>query len=68
MAEQRTPRPRVNSVGVIVSLVFLFVAVSSLAGGTRWLFTADAKWVLTGLIALVGVVLVITALPGRRRN
>lgn len=54
----------------VYSLVLagLLVSVSALADSTRWLFTADAKWVLTGLIALVGVVLVVTALPGNRRD
>lgn len=68
MAEGKQRRPRINPAGVIISIVFLLVSVSALADSTRWLFTADAKWVLTGLIALVGVVLVVTALPGNRRD
>ena len=66
MTENPTPaRRRVNVIGVVLSLVFLTVASVGLTGNPWWLLDSAAKWIVVGVIALVGVGLLTSALPGR---
>ncbi len=68
MTETGTPaRRRVNVFGVVMSLVFLTVASVGLSGNPWWLLDSAAKWIVAGVIAVVGLTLVVTALPGARR-
>lgn len=60
-------RRQVNVIGVVMSLVFLVVASIGLTGNPWWLIDSAAKWIVAGAIALVGLGLLATALPGRRR-
>ncbi len=69
MSETTAPaRRRVNVIGVVLSLVFLVVASVGLTGNPWWLLDSGAKWIIAGLIALTGLGLLLTALPGGRRR
>lgn len=58
----------VNWIGLIFSLIFLSVASAGFSGDP-WLFLNEAtKWVVAGVVAAVGIGLLITALPGRGRQ
>lgn len=60
-------RRQANVFGVMLSVVLLAVASVGFTGDPWWLFNAATKWIVAGLIAVIGVVLLLTALPGRRR-
>lgn len=61
-------RRGVNWIGLIFSLIFLSVASAGFSGDP-WLFLNEAtKWVVAGVVAAVGIGLLITALPGRGRQ
>ena len=64
----RTRKGRVNVIGLLFSLVFLAVASVGFTGDPWWLLNEATKWVVAGLVALVGIGLLITALPGRNRK
>ena len=69
MAENTTSqRRRVSVIGVVFALIFLAVASVGFTGDPWWLFTQATKWIVAGVIAVVGVTLLATALPGRQRN
>jgi hypothetical protein len=69
MAENTTPqRRRVNVIGVLFALIFLAIASVGFTGDPWWLFTQATKWIVAGVIAVIGVSLLATALPGRQRN
>ncbi len=64
MAEQtRQDRRHVSVIGLLFSLIFLAVASVGFTGDPWWLFTEATKWVIAGLVAVVGVILLFTALP-----
>ncbi len=68
MPDTTAPARRgVNVIGVAMSVVFLVVASVGLTGNPWWLFDAGAKWIVAGVVALIGLGLLATALPGRRR-
>lgn len=64
----RTQRNRVSVIGLLFSLIFLAIASVGFTGDPWWLFTEATKWVIAGIVALVGVTLLVTALPGRGRR
>lgn len=72
MAEQTSgttgQRRRVSVLGIFFSLVFLAVASVGFTGDPWWLLNEATKWVVAGVVALVGIALLATALPGRRKN
>lgn len=51
-----------------MSLVFLTIASAGLSSDPWWLLNSAAKWIAVGIIALIGLGLVATALPGRKRT
>ena len=76
MAEPGGPstRPRANLFGVVLALVFLTVGVLTLTGSTltsagwtnpAW-FAASWHWIVAGVIAGLGLLLLASA--GRRRD
>lgn len=66
---QATPRRRgVNWVGLIFSLIFLSVASAGFSGDPWLLLNTATKWVVAGIVAAIGIALLITALPGRGRQ
>ena len=69
MAENTTAqRGRVSVIGIVFALIFLTVASVGFTGDPWWLFNAATKWIIAGVVALIGVSLLATALPGRQRN
>ncbi|GGM02763.1 hypothetical protein [Nakamurella endophytica] len=62
------PARRVNVLGVVLGLVFLTVASAGLTGDMWWIFSAATKWIVAGVVAVAGLLLLLSALPGRRRN
>lgn len=64
-----TPTRRsVNVIGVVMALVFLTVASVGLTGSPWWLIDTAAKWIVAGVIAVIGLTLLFTALPRNRRT
>ena len=69
MAENTTARRgRVSVIGIVFALIFLTVASVGFTGDPWWLFNAATKWIVAGVVAVVGVSLLATALPGRQRD
>lgn len=65
---EATRRRGVNWIGLLFSLIFLAVASIGFRGDPWWLFTETTKWVLAGIVAAIGIGLLLTALPGRSRK
>lgn len=66
-----TPAPqrrRVSIIGLVFSLAFFAVASVGFSGDPWWLIGEATKWVIAGVVALVGVSLLASALPGRSRK
>lgn len=61
-----TQRRRVSVVGLVFSLAFFAVASVGFSGDPWWLLNEGTKWVIAGLVALVGISLLASALPGRQ--
>ncbi len=59
---------RVNPIGLMFALAFLAVASMGFTGDPWWLFNSATKWVIAGAVAVVGVSLLASALPGRNRK
>lgn len=69
MTESQAPvHPRVNIIGVVMSLAFMVVASVGLTGNPWWLLDPGTKWLVAGGIALIGLGLVASTLPRRRRT
>ncbi len=52
---------RADPVGIVFAVLFLAVAVSALGPDPLWLFTHWGKWIVCGVVALIGVVLLLSA-------
>ena len=65
-ATAATRRP-VKPVGILFALAFLAVSSVAFTGDPWWLFTTVTIWTVAAAVAMVGVILLISALPGRRR-
>lgn len=61
-------RRRVSVIGILFSLIFLAVASVGFTGDPWWLFNEATKWAVAGIVAVVGITLLATALPGRQRK
>lgn len=71
MADQQqvaASRRDIKPVGLVLALVFLAVASIGFTGDPWWLFTTAAIWTAAAAVALIGVLLLVSALPGRRRR
>ena len=55
-------------IGLVFSLVFFAVASVGFTGDPWWLLNEATKWVIAGVVAVVGISLLATALPGRNRK
>ncbi len=64
----RTQKRRVSIIGLMFSLVFFAVASVGFTGDPWWLLNEATKWVVAGVVAVVGIGLLVTALPGRNRT
>jgi hypothetical protein len=61
MPDSRQP----NVAGLFWSLIFSVVAVVGFTGSFGWIFQNVTKWVVAAVVALVGLALLISALPRR---
>ena len=61
-------RRRISIVGLLFSLAFFAVASVGFTGDPWWLLNEATKWVAAGIVAVVGVGLLLTALPSRQRK
>jgi hypothetical protein len=68
MADRNGTRRRADSLGVLMALLFLVVASVGLSGSIWWLLTGHWKWIAAGIVALIGLAMVLSTLPGRRRS
>jgi putative Mn2+ efflux pump MntP len=72
MAEQagepRSARSRVSIIGLLFAVAFFAVASVGFTGDPWWLLSEATKWVVAGIIAVVGVGLLVSALPHRQRK
>lgn len=71
MADQQqvaASRRDIKPAGLVLALVFLAVASVGFTGDPWWLFTTAAIWTAAAAVALIGVLLLVSALPGRRRR
>ncbi|MDQ6658713.1 MAG: hypothetical protein M3Z00_10915 [Actinomycetota bacterium] len=59
---------RPNIAGLLWAMVFAAVAIVGFSGSFGWIFAGATQWVLAGGVALVGLILLVTALPHRPRN
>lgn len=57
------PRRRFDLVGLIFGFLFLTVAVGALAGDPMWAVSSGGVWVVTGLVAVLGVGLLLSTIP-----
>jgi hypothetical protein len=72
MAESRgragAARRGPNWVGLAMAMVFLVVASAGFTDDPFWLFNQSAKWMIAGLVALVGVGMLASAIPRSRKT
>lgn len=54
-----------NGAGLFWSLIFMMVAVVGFTGSFGWIFSSATKWVAAAVVAVIGLGLLITALPRR---
>ena len=59
---------QVSVIGLLFSLIFFAVASVGFTGDPWWLFNEATKWVVAGIVAVVGITLLVTALPGRQHK
>lgn len=67
-ASTGTRTGRVSIIGLFFSLVFFAVASVGFTGDPWWLLNEATKWVVAGVVAVIGISLLVTALPGRSRK
>jgi putative Mn2+ efflux pump MntP len=61
-------RRRVSFSGIIFALVFLAIASIGVSGDPFWLLNEGTKWIAAGVLALIGIGLVVTTLPRMRKR
>jgi hypothetical protein len=59
--ESRQP----NIAGLFWSMIFTVVAVVGFTGSFGWIFENVTRWIAAAVVALIGLGLLITALPRR---
>lgn len=64
----KPPRQRVSVVNIMFAFIFLTIASVGLTGDPWWLLNQGTKWVAVGVLAMIGLALVLTSLPGNRRQ
>ena len=69
MADETAPR-RVNLLALLTALIFLGIASVGFSGNLWWAFNSGTKWMIAGLVAVVGVGMLASALPrgGARKD
>ncbi|MET0863269.1 MAG: hypothetical protein ABWZ98_02935 [Nakamurella sp.] len=61
-------RRRISIIGLLFSLAFFAVASVGVTGDPWWLLNEATKWVAAGVVAVVGIGLLLTALPSRQKK
>ncbi len=59
---------RVSVIGILFAVVFLAVASVGFTGDPWWLLTSATRWAVAAVVAVVGLSLLASALPGRQRT
>lgn len=59
-------RRRVSITGIVLAVVFLAVAAVGLSGDPFWLLSHGILWAAAGALALLGLGLLASTLPGIR--
>ncbi len=54
--------------GVLVAFVFLTIATMGITGDPFWLLNQGTPWVAAGVLALLGLGLIGSTLPGLRKR
>jgi len=72
MADNVAGTPRqgrgISIIGLLFALAFFSVASVGFTGDPWWLLNEATKWVVAGIVAVVGVGLLLTALPSRQKK
>jgi len=61
-------RRGISIIGLLFALAFFAVASVGFTGDPWWLLNEATKWVVAGIVAVVGVGLLLTALPSRQKK
>jgi hypothetical protein len=61
-------RRGISIIGLLFSLAFFAVASVGFTGDPWWLLNEATKWVAAGIVAVVGIGLLLTALPSRQKK
>ena len=64
----RPDRRGVSVIGLLFAFAFLAVASVGFTADPWWLLDEATKWVIAGIVAVVGIGLLASALPARRRK
>lgn len=67
-SESGSASRRLDLTTLILALVLLGVALIGLSGQTWWLIPNLMPWLIAGAVALIGLGLIVSTLPRRRRN
>lgn len=57
-----------DAVSLVFGLLFLAVAGLGAIGTAWWLVPGLGPWTAAGVVAVIGLVMIISAIPGRRRR
>lgn len=68
MADPHVSRGRTDTVGLVFGVLFLAAAGMGVAGTAWWLAPGLGPWTAAGVVALVGLAMILSAVPGRRRR
>ncbi len=68
MTERPESSRRISGTGIIFALVFMAIASIGVTGDPFWLLNEGTKWIAAGVLALIGIGLVVTTLPGLRKR
>jgi hypothetical protein len=68
MTDQQVRTRRFDPLALIFGLLFLAIGGSAWSGSPFWIFSTAGKWIVCGVIAFVGLTLLFSALPKRRRD
>ena len=66
-ANDTTPRRRVDIGSLITAIALGLVAVIGISGDTWWLVPHLLPWTIATVVAIVGLGLILSTLPRRRR-
>lgn len=62
------PRRPIDIVALLAAFALLAIAAIGISGSTRWVIPHLLPWAGAGVVALVGLGLILSSLPRRRRR